>query len=171
MYKCQEWSQLRSGLHLNKLRALITIAYGGGAVGVSGTLTGVLGLSHYAPKPILGTPSCSSTSFFWGKISNAGRGYSTHLHEMESAWTWNSGLLYHQLETQPNSPIVRVGYWAQEKSGLIRGIGSGPSISRPTSHQSESCQNTRSKLIWNVKLWKSPNRKSKKKNKLKMRTV
>ena len=43
--------------------------------------------AHYAPKPILGTPSCSRTSFFWGKISNAGRGYSTHLHEIESAWT------------------------------------------------------------------------------------
>ena len=154
MYRCKEWSQLRSGLHLDKLRAVITSAYGGGTVGVSGTLTGVLGLSHYAPKPILGTPSCSITSFFWGKISNAGRGYSIHLHEMESAWTWNSGLLYHQLETQPNSPIGRVGYWVQEKSRLIPGIGSGPSISSPTSHQSESCQYTRSKLIWNIKLWK-----------------
>lgn len=29
-----------------------------------------------------------------------------------------------------------------------------------------SCQYTRSKLIWNIKLWKSPNRKSKKKNKV-----
>ena len=34
-----------------------------------------------------GPPSCSSTSFFGGKISIAGRGYSTHLHEMESVWT------------------------------------------------------------------------------------
>lgn len=166
MCRCQEWSQLKSGLHLNKLRAVVTSAYGGGTVGVSGTLTGVLGLSQYAPTPILGTPSCSSTSVFGGKISIAGRGYSTHLHEMESVWTWNLGLLYHQLETQPNSPKGRVGYWGQEKSGLIPGIGSGLSLSSTTSHQSESCQYTRSKLIWNIKLWKSPNRKSKKKNKV-----
>ena len=73
----------------NRLRVAITSAHGGSTVGASGTLTGVWGLPHTpvrvcVPWPTLGTPSCSSTSLPWGKLSSAGKGESTHLDGISS---------------------------------------------------------------------------------------
>lgn len=77
------------------------------------------------------------TAPLWNKDTTAGRRESTHLEEMEPAWTQASGLLFWHLGTQPN-------HWWQAlirgEAQLTPGSGSSSSITSSSSLQGGNCQ-------------------------------